>query len=370
MIEFAATMIVISGAIAATVAAGTRYLDTHAKYRTLSDSQAKNEPLIRPGYPSGRDWPELTSWRIDERVMPGRVTRAWQWLYAETRTTLAREAIRYASLTALSVIVGWTLVVVNALFHLKQPLTLQAISDRGLELLTRLADHPYDSTVGLIKSDPIHAISGVIIGAGIVTFGFLLRRARSRIDQLEHRINDATVARALVAEAGLGGRWPHARREQGGAPWNDVQSEILRPENNILYILGANGVDTFGRNASPLYECLRQFRHETRIILISPASPELPGRAHSLGVSPDDYKADIASSVRRLRDLRQQQHPIEGRYYEGQPNWKLIITSRTAWMQYYMPNGMHVDATPYRVLIEVLDNLLRGLNASAHKNLT
>ena len=49
--------------------------------------------------------------------------------------------------------------------------------------------------------------------------------------------------------------------------------------------------------------------------------------------------------MRRLRDLRYQHHAIDGRFYNGQPNWKMIITSRTAWLQYYAP-GKHVDETP------------------------
>jgi hypothetical protein len=37
---------------------------------------------------------------------------------------------------------------------------------------------------------------------------------------------------------------------------------------------------------------------------------------------------------------------VDGRYYTGEPNWKMIITSRTAWIQYYSPGGPHVDQTP------------------------
>lgn len=59
MFEFAATMIVVGSAIAVTVAAGTRYLNTHVHYRDISSSQARNEPLVRPQYPSGGDWPEV-----------------------------------------------------------------------------------------------------------------------------------------------------------------------------------------------------------------------------------------------------------------------------------------------------------------------
>jgi hypothetical protein len=33
-------------------------------------------------------------------------------------------------------------------------------------------------------------------------------------------------------------------------------------------------------------------------------------------------------------------HSIEARYYEGQPNWKLIVTNSTPWVQYFLPGGL------------------------------
>jgi hypothetical protein len=131
-----------------------------------------------------------------------------------------------------------------------------------------------------------------------------------------------------------------------GAPRDAIRAEILYPHNSFVHILGANGVDTFGRQGSPLYETLHQFQHTTRIILVSSRSKQIDGRAASIGVDAQDYRNAVEASIRRLRDLKNQQHSIEGRLYDGQPNWKLIITNRTVWMQYYMPGGKHVDATP------------------------
>jgi hypothetical protein len=275
-----------------------------------------------------------------------KVSDAARWTSRETRGILLKEALKYVALTALTVVLGWGLTLLSMLFHLKEPLTQETLLKRIGELTSQLASHPYDLTIGLIKSDPVHTTVAIIISIGIVVFSFLLRRARRRINQLNHIVNDAGIAKALVAEAGLGGRWPHAKLEEGGAPWNDVRSEILRPENNILYILGANGVDTFGRPGSPLHDCLEQFRHDMRIILLDPQSGEHAGRARSLDMDPQEYRGAIRNSVGRLRELRQEQHSIEGRYYSGLPNWKLIVTSRTIWMQYYMPIGQHVNATP------------------------
>jgi hypothetical protein len=157
---------------------------------------------------------------------------------------------------------------------------------------------------------------------------------------------EARVERALAIQAGIGGRWSHARIDDvGGAPWADLCAEICRPENGILLILGANGIDTFGRPGSPLYEAMYQFRGSTRVILMDPQSQETIGRAAALNVPIGEYRKAIGTSTKRLRDLRQQQHPVDWRFYEGQPNWKMIITARTAWLQYYSP-GKHVDQTP------------------------
>jgi hypothetical protein len=246
----------------------------------------------------------------------------------------------------MAAIGAWFLSAVRALFRLQQPLSFQNLIERLTDLAKFVASHPYDLTIGLATANPIEtAVSALFCGL-IVTSFFLLRRARYRIKELTRYVDAAAIDKALVAEAGLGGRWPRARLTEGGAPWEAVRSEILRPENNILYILGANGADTFGRSGSPLYDCLRQFRHDTRVILVSPKSREVVGRSEAVGMDPEDYIAAIDASVRRLKELRRQQHAIEARYYDGQPNWKLIITSRTVWMQYYMPNGLHVDATP------------------------
>jgi hypothetical protein len=147
-------------------------------------------------------------------------------------------------------------------------------------------------------------------------------------------------------QAGLGGRWPHAKPDDpGGAPWKDLCAEILRHDNRMLLILGANGVETFGRPGSPLFDVMQKFLGQTRVILIDANSNHAAGRAATVNQTVSEYKRAISASAKRLRDLRHQQHSIDGRYYDGLPNWKMIITSRTAWIQYYVP-GQHVAETP------------------------
>jgi hypothetical protein len=158
-------------------------------------------------------------------------------------------------------------------------------------------------------------------------------------------LKEASVAAPLVAELGIGGRWPHAKNE-AGAPWGDVCKEIQRSDNTVLDILGANGVETFGERGSPLYEVMQSFTGTMRVILLHPTSPETTGRAQSVRTDIRTYRKAIVASQARLRELRRQYRAVDGRFYDGQPNWKLIITSRTAWVQYYLPTGQHVNETP------------------------
>jgi hypothetical protein len=117
----------------------------------------------------------------------------------------------------------------------------------------------------------------------------------------------------------------------------------MLPENKFLFILGANGADTFGASASPLFGAMEKFNGTIRVILCEPDSKPMVGRAKALGMTPQDYKRAIRTSERRLKELRSHQHAVEGRFYQGEPNWKLIITSTTAWVQYYVPGGPHVE---------------------------
>jgi hypothetical protein len=179
----------------------------------------------------------------------------------------------------------------------------------------------------------------LVLTASYAIFFILLRRSN-------WILREATIERVLAVQAGIGGRWPHAKPDDpGGAPWNDLCAEIKRHDNRTLLILGANGVETFGRQGSPLYDVMQHFLGQTRVILIDPESEQAAGRAAAVHQSINEYKKAIAVSAKRLRELRHQHHAIEARYYDGLPNWKMIITSRTAWIQYHIP-GQHVAETP------------------------
>ncbi len=212
---------------------------------------------------------------------------------------------------------------------------------------------PYDF---IIEEHPGLAVLIICLVVATIVLAVLLGRANKILNRQSEILNHADRTYTLVIQAGIKGRYPHAKQAEDGAPWKSLCEEILSSENKFVYILGANGIDTFGKPGSPLYDALQSFRGTIRVILCKPGSKPMKGRAAAVGINPNDYEKAIRESVKRLRVLRKQAHSVEARYYEGQPNWKLIITNSTLWVQYYLPGGPHVDQTPVW-LVSVTDNV-------------
>jgi hypothetical protein len=274
--------------------------------------------------------------------------KAWgAWAARESGGVLFKDTVKYLVWTSGALIGGWLLALTSQIFHLDEPLTKERLQAKLIEVLGQLWAHPYDWSVGLIKRDPVHSVVALLFATAIVVLIVLFRRARWRLKSQSRILEEAAVDRALAKKAGIGGRWPHAKTTgEDGAPWHELCAEILRPGNTTLEILGANGIETFGERGSPLYDVLEKFHGTTRVILSHPDSTQTAGRAADVGVPIGEYRRAIRISTTRLKQLRRQHRPIEGRYYDAQPNWKLIITSRTLWVQYYIPGGSHVNETP------------------------
>jgi hypothetical protein len=197
---------------------------------------------------------------------------------------------------------------------------------------------------------PGYSILLLILFAGFVLLALFFIRAQRRLNLQSHILQTADISRSLIAQSGIKARYPHAKATEDGAPWGALRDEILQPENKFVHILGANGIDTFGKPGSPLFDTLKDFRGTTRVILCDPTGRQMYGRARAVGVSTAEYAKAIKISKRRLSELRKAQLAIEGRFYTGQPNWKLILTSTSAWIQYYVPGGPHVDQTAVWIL--------------------
>lgn len=257
------------------------------------------------------------------------------WLRNELKQLLAKEVLKRIALALFTLVAGWVWAVLQRLFD--ESFAGVPFVERLRKVWLDFSSDPLAYSFALLREYPGSTLLGVVLIAGYVILFVLLRRTQRKLREVQ-------VERALALRAGIGGWWPNTKPE-GGAPWHDLCAEVSRPENRILLILGANGIDTFGRPGAPLHEVVTAFRGTMRVILAHPDSQETRGRAAAVNVKLQDYKRAITTSVAHLRDLRRQHHAIDGRFYDGQPNWKMLITSRTAWIQYYAP-GTHVDATP------------------------
>jgi hypothetical protein len=280
------------------------------------------------------------------RSMSGQMKSAATWIAEETKGLLKKEALKFVVLTALSLIVAWILTRVSQLLQLEPPLTLDNLGSQAVVLLQDFKAHPYDNTIGVLTANPLASGVSLAFSSLLVVSAVLVRRAHFKVERISADLQEVAANAALAAKLGIGGRWAHSARDGSGAPWNELSQEILRAENNVLDILGANGLETFGEPGAPLYDTLQKFSGTTRVILLHPTSSETTGRARSVNIAVRTYRKAILASQARVRDLRKSHHAVDGRFYDGQPNWKMIITSRTAWVQYYIPGGVHVAATP------------------------
>jgi hypothetical protein len=262
-----------------------------------------------------------------------------RWVTNEGKLIVAREILKWILFALFTLASAWALGVVGNILHVSGPTwgdIFAAIEDATI----RFFRSPIQFSIQAYSNNPIYAFIFLILIAGNVIFFILLVRSN-------RRLHASSIERSLAIQAGLGGRWPHALlNDPQGAPWDELCAAISRGDNHHLYILGANGIDTFGDRLAPLYDVMETSHAEMKIVLIHPDSPQLAGRATAVGIEPRDYKRAIRTSEQRLRDLKRQHHAIEGRFYDGQPNWKMIITTTTVWVQYYAPGRQHVNQTP------------------------
>ncbi len=140
----------------------------------------------------------------------------------------------------------------------------------------------------------------------------------------------------------------HDTPEVKKSDWAAVCADIKRAsdEHSPLWILGATGKETFSSPTSPLFDALRTFSGEIKVLLVRPNSVAFDHRCNSLGLSKDNYTGDILDSIEYCKELvTKKGRSVELKLYESPPIWKMFLTNRVLWVQYYKP-GEHVDKTP------------------------
>lgn len=270
-----------------------------------------------------------------------RLRKLSSYMWDQLSSAGLKELFKYVALSLAALVGTILLSLFNDILRIDSPQpSWRAVLDKIRDSGTAAVRAPLAATLQSIGDDWARTIGIFALVAGYIVLFVLIRRGR-------YALSITKTPLGLARRAGLGGHWNHASiATKDGAPWRELCADISRPDNLVLYILGANGADTFGKPGAPLYSAMQNFHGTIHVILCDPIGEEIAARAKSVTVTPGEYRRSVDASERRLRDLRRLGRTVEGRYYKAQPSWKLIITNRTAWVQYYMPNGKHVAETP------------------------
>lgn len=193
-----------------------------------------------------------------------------------------------------------------------------------------------------MSSNPGRTITSAVVMAALIVSGLICWR---------YKINPLTsfsklkARRNMIHKIGVSAYWESARLPDRRGEWDELSRRIQEAPQGQVNILGAGGWETFGENEGVIEEAIRNFQGHMRIILLNPDSAYLADRAASLGVRKDSYKKLITQSIKYLEQLSSKGGNIELRLYNYPPNWKMIITPKTLWLQQYTP-GCHVIESP------------------------
>lgn len=140
----------------------------------------------------------------------------------------------------------------------------------------------------------------------------------------------------------------HDSEEARKSDWTALAADlaVASKEHSPLWIMGATGKETFSAASSPLFDVIRNYEGEVKILLIKPKSFAFHHRCKGLKVADDDYLEQILDSIEFCKEtVARKNRSIELKLYESLPIWKMILTSRALWVQYYTPTD-HVENTP------------------------
>lgn len=193
----------------------------------------------------------------------------------------------------------------------------------------------------LLTRDPVR---GALVICAIAVAGAILIAAYLLASKIFRAVINAYHRRELVQLVGLSGFWSDSRGPVGEDAWGKLCDHISN-HNRILNILGSTGIDTFGRKGTPLWDALNSFDGEIRIILMSPNSKFLLERASDVKMPPTAYRQEIMLAIKQIEDWQASGRRVTYRTYDAPPNWKLILTNKLAWVQYYR-HRRHVQETP------------------------
>jgi len=143
---------------------------------------------------------------------------------------------------------------------------------------------------------------------------------------------------------------PHVKALDKTKDWDGCCKEISSSKPNSIQILGATGWDTFGSAQSPLHKLLLDFNGHIRILLLKEGQDGFKKRTNDLKRNETHYKTQIIDTLEFCKDLKTKyKKNIEVRQYCEEPIWKMILTDKYLWLQYYDPDK-DVEDTPVYTL--------------------
>lgn len=126
--------------------------------------------------------------------------------------------------------------------------------------------------------------------------------------------------------------------------WDDCVRHLTR-NNDVIFLAGANGWDTFGDVNSPLHKVFLDFEGTINVLLIHPSSLFLETRCNSVREKVANYKVNLKRSLFFLKQLKGQGKNVEVRLFDQPPGWKMIFSHNMLWLQHY-EDGKSVEFTP------------------------
>lgn len=149
----------------------------------------------------------------------------------------------------------------------------------------------------------------------------------------------------LLDRIGIYGHWLHNTNDLRKNNWSDLKRRVALPQNNMLWIMGATGWNTFASKDSPLRETIENFNGQIRILLLSPEGCACRQRSTSVSQKLSAYQSEIKRTLKFCERLAAEGKTVEVRLYDWPPTWKVILTTTSFWLQHY-EQRRHVEDGP------------------------
>jgi hypothetical protein len=130
-----------------------------------------------------------------------------RWAGREATGILSKEILKWALLGLLAVVGAWLLNTISSVLQVSGD-SWSAVFQKMWEEAVNAVRHPHQAFL----NDPAYYFVLLVLASGNLTLIVLLRRSNRKV-----RVE--TKERVLAKQAGIGGRWPHARlNNPDGAP--------------------------------------------------------------------------------------------------------------------------------------------------------